>query len=125
MRSVLISILLLGIPSAFAEDFVCSNGGTGFVRYVHSIDPSRISDPNCLTVREGKIPAQQQLIAAVPAKYLTVQSGLAVEMSQADKDAVDVAEATATIAAAKPRNDARAELLTKGFTQATVETLLP
>ena len=62
--------------------------------YAQGIDPSTI--PSCVLpltvaeVPEAQIPSQNQLYAAVPKKHLKVIDGLMVEMTQAEKDAVDL-----------------------------------
>ena len=87
-------IILLSIidPVAWAEDWACGTA-TALTAYIASRDPTRIGRADCTQVPEVQITAQRDLVRTVPQKYLKVRSGLAAEMTQVEKDAVDVADA--------------------------------
>ena len=92
MLVFLLFVALLLPTLAGAEDFVCGDV-TKLNRYTHSVDPTKV--PTCPVpfllsqIPEAQIPAQAQLYASVPARHLKVVAGLMVEMTQAEKDAVD------------------------------------
>ena len=79
---------------AAASNYVCGDM-TKLGYYAQAIDPSKI--PPCLPpftvdpagVPEAEIPAQDTLYRTVPPRHLKVVDGLMVEMTQAEKDAVD------------------------------------
>lgn len=97
-------LLLCLVTVAHAEDFVCGDGvrpqcanTTGATRYIRSVDPSQVTDPTCAVIPEAETAVQRQLIETVAASHahgrchLKVVAGLAVEMSQGEKDTVNVA----------------------------------
>jgi hypothetical protein len=84
-----------------AEDGVCGDT-TVMTRYILSTDPSKmpatVGGKACVAISKADTPAQRALVQAIPAHHLKVVGGLAVEMTQGEKDAVDAARA-ATAAA--------------------------
>lgn len=112
LLSILFTALFVPTPG-WTEDFPCGDAN-GLTRYIESVDPSRVTDPTCSPVPEANVPAQKALVASFPQKnhlghfkYLKVVGGLAVEKTQAEKDAADAAHAAALAAeeAAKVVND--------------------
>jgi hypothetical protein len=92
MRRWLIVLGLLWPCLVGAEDFVCGDA-TLMTRYLPSMDPSRVTDGTCTQISKANTPAQRALVQATPPRYLKVVGGLAVEMTQPEKDAVDAASA--------------------------------
>ena len=100
---VLLCVLLPGL--ALANDFVCEDTVTvgKYRRYLYSIDPtSVVLQPNelCHNIPDAEVLAQQAACfdghtppPTIPRKYRSVQNQLFAEMSQAEKDVVDAAEA--------------------------------
>ena len=87
-------VLLLLTPAlATASTYVCGDA-TKLGYYAQSIDPSQVRPcppPFAVTeVPEAAIAAQTALYTSVPQKHLKVLDGLMVEMTQAEKDAVDL-----------------------------------
>ena len=105
-------IVVLGVFPALvhAEDMVCGNAArpqygnsVGVTRYLPSIDPSHVADGTCTQISKANTPSQRALLQSQTppgsVKYLKVVGGLAEDMSQPEKDAVDAA----ITAAAAPR----------------------
>lgn len=100
----LVMISLLVPFSVSAEDYVCGDA-TVLTRYQPSVDPTlmpgSVGGKSCSLIGKAQTATQRTLVQSVPAYYLTVVGGLAVEMTQPDKDAVDAsraAEAAARLA---------------------------
>jgi hypothetical protein len=93
---ILLTLVALAITSdvVMANDFVCGDSSK-LVRYIYSVDPSTISDGTCTSVAEASIVSQRALLVVTPFRYLKVVGGLAVEMTQVEKNAVDAAIAAA------------------------------
>ena len=95
------------VSSVAASDFVCGPGprvpcaGTvGLTQYHRSVDPATMADPTCTEVPPeppSLTQAQRALIHTVAQSHpygrchLKVVGGLAVEMTQGEKDAVNAA----------------------------------
>jgi hypothetical protein len=97
MRWRWVVVLLLFPFSVGADDFVCGDT-TRLTRYLPSVDPSTVTDGTCSVIPEADTPAQRVLLQTISRRYLKVVEGLAVEMSQGEKDAVDAALAAAAAA---------------------------
>jgi hypothetical protein len=81
-----------------AEDGVCGDA-TVMTRYLVSMDPSKmppaVGGKPCVVISKANTPAQRALVQATAPHYLKVVGGLAVEMTQGEKDVVNAAEAAA------------------------------
>ena len=95
MRWLLALIMTLALcGAAVASNYVCGDA-TKLGYYAQGVDPSAI--PACAPpfhrgtagVPEAAIPAQTPLYNTVVHRHLKVVAGLMVEMTQAEKDAVD------------------------------------
>jgi hypothetical protein len=115
MRYLLaLAFVLLGSAPAFAELAVCFHSvrllGSQF-SHNPSVDPSKVTDPNCsvVTAASGQTASQLTLInstirgVAAP-RYLKVVSGLAAQMTTPEMDAVD-ADIAARLAAQQVYTD--------------------
>jgi hypothetical protein len=77
---------------ADAGDWVCGDT-TKLDRFTASVDATKV--PACPApfllseIPEAQIPAQRTLYASLPPRHIKVVDGLMVEMTQAEKDAVD------------------------------------
>ena len=102
----LVGLLVGSCGRAAAEDFVCGNAArpqcaasVGATRYIRSLDPSFVTDPTCFMIPEASVVAQRALVESMgtPEKqpngrcHLKVVAGLAVEMTQPEKDVVNAA----------------------------------
>ena len=94
--SLLILLLVLVLPTlAWAGDWVCGDA-TKLERFTPSVDASKV--PPCpapfvlspLPDDEAIVTAQRTLYASLPPRHLKVIDGLMAEMTQAEKDAVDL-----------------------------------
>ena len=108
-RAGLLCGLLLLLPGwVAAEDFVCGDS-TKLYRYTPSVDPTKV--PTCPAsfllsqIPEMQLVPQAQLYATVPAKHLKVVAGLMVEMTQPEKDAVDLPAQQHAAATAVAKNE--------------------
>jgi hypothetical protein len=90
-----LAVLVLLVAQAEAGNWVCGDT-TKVHRYTQSVDATKV--PACPVpfvvseIPEADIPAQDALAASVPHRHLKVADGpprLMVEMTQAEKDAVD------------------------------------
>jgi hypothetical protein len=102
-RLVVVVMMMLGIVEvAYAEFYVC--GDTNQLTQAFYRDPSLQRPGNCSQVPNNQVDAQVTLIQSqtslVPPRldYLKVVAGLAAVKTQAEKDAVDTAIATAKAA---------------------------
>jgi hypothetical protein len=102
----MIYVLCLAVLLCFplltrAEDGVCGDT-TVMTRYILSTDPSKMpataGGKPCVPISKAETPAQRALVQAIPAYHLKVVGGLAVEMTQGEKDVVDAARATTAAA---------------------------
>jgi hypothetical protein len=99
VKFLLFLAVLLCFPFlAMAEDGVCGDA-TSMTRYIISTDPSKmpatVGGKPCVLISKANTPAQRALVQATAPHYLKVVGGLAVEMTQGEKDVVDTAEAAA------------------------------
>lgn len=97
------------------------NDAAKFVAYRDSLDPSQ-AGANSTEIAAGQVAGQRLLIRTVPWKHLKIASGLAVEMSQAEKDAVDTAEAAALLS--QLRTDAEALIDGLGSNEKALRAIL-
>lgn len=104
MKYVVAVVIMFMPVIARAEYFVCGNaarsqcaGTVGMYNILSSIDPTKVNDPACFNVPEPVVQEQRTLIANVTASHtngrchLKVVDGLAVEMDEAEKTAVNQA----------------------------------
>ena len=90
-----LGLLFLFSIEAFAFNYVCGDT-TKLGYYAQTIDPSKVPPcPPPFTVTQLPddpvvIAQQDALYASVPPRHLKVLDGLMVEMTQAEKDAVDL-----------------------------------
>jgi hypothetical protein len=93
-----LAVLLCFPLLTMAEDGVCGDA-TSMTRYIPSTDPSKmpatVGGKPCVVISKANTPAQRALVQATAPHYLKVVGGLAVEMTQGEKDVVDAAEAEA------------------------------
>jgi hypothetical protein len=99
VKFLLFLAVLLCFPLlTMAEDGVCGDA-TVMTRYIASTDPSKmpatVGGKPCVLISKANTPAQRALVQATAPHYLKVVGGLAVEMTQGEKDVVDAAEAAA------------------------------
>jgi hypothetical protein len=107
-------LLLAFAAPACASNAVCGNAGrpqcaatVGATRYLRSVEPVGFAEPGCVLIPDDATAAQRTLVDTVAASHangrchLTVVGGLATEMTQAEKDAVNTA-----MAAVKAEQDA-------------------
>ncbi len=123
-RYLLFGLLLLLVPAlAQAEFFVC--GDSNSLQQVFYRDLSLSRPGNCSAVAEGSIAAQLALMASVVRfDYLKVVSGLAVEKTQGEKDAVDAAIAATNAAIAAVASELSGSTTCNAADLATVNSRL-
>lgn len=103
----LLFLLLLFPVQAFAGYYVCEKSTTSFNNFdafYQSVDGTidgLEGDPNCNNLTLAEVSTQLPFYNSTPRRYIKVESGLMVEMTQAEKDAQDAAEAQAREAEAK------------------------
>lgn len=105
MRFWCVLVLLGCVGIAQAADVVCGDA-THLTRYIQSVDPSKApNDPLCsvigldtTAVGDAEVASQRAILANNPFRYLKKVNGLAVVMTQPEKDAVDLALSNAAAA---------------------------
>lgn len=93
--SLIVLLIVFSPGLVYPSNYVCGDT-TKLGYYAQGVDPSAI--PPCpppftvdtAGVPEAAIPAQDVLYTTVPPRHLKVVAGLMVEMTQAEKDAVDL-----------------------------------